>query len=213
MHRLGAVAAAAIFSLGLLSSVSALACGTGKVQFEDKFTAADPSWSLPTTDTSYGDSGFSYNMKPNLGVTKLNQSGFYDDYEVCAQVAMQFQPNSASTIGIAFWGTDENNLYTFDISPFYGTYGVWRGQRGKFLQPIKWTASDAIKKSSGDVNELSVAVKGKHAILFINGTKIAEFNGQPPDGGSLPGVDMATGSKDAADTVMMIKDIQVLAVQ
>jgi hypothetical protein len=185
------------------------------VQFEDKFTSLDPSWNFTATeaDRTVGPEGLTYVWKPNIGWTSLNQSGFYDDYEVCAQVSMKFAPNASGYIGVAFWGTDNNNLYTFDVSPVYGTYTIYRAQKGKFLQPIKWTASDAIKKTSGDTNEISVALKGNHAVLSINGTKIAEFNGQPPDGGSLPGLDMSTSKNDTADTTLTVKGFQVLAVQ
>lgn len=192
---------------------SAAACGAGKVLFEDKFASLDPSWNMSATnDTrSVGPDGLSFKMKPNTAYTYLNQTGFYDDYEVCADVVMQFDAKSNGYLGIAFWGVDNDNLYILDVSPIVGQFAVYRGQKGKFLQPIKWGGSAAIKTGTGVTNAISVAVKANHAVITINGQKVAEFNGQPPDGGSLPGVDFSTSKNDQVETVETVQNFQIRA--
>jgi hypothetical protein len=46
-----------------------------------------------------------------------------------------------------------------------------------------------LKKGAGQTNSLEVQTVGNKATLFVNGTKVAEFNGKAPDGGGLVGVE------------------------
>ncbi len=192
---------------------SAMACGSGKILFDDRFASSDPTWNMSAINEfrSFGANGLTFKMKPNTVYTYLNQSGYYDDYEICADVTMQFDAKSNGYLGIAFWGIDTDNLYILDVSPAVGQYAVYRGQKGKFLQPIKWADAAAIKTGTGATNALSVAVKGNRAVITINGQKVAEFNGQPPEGGSLPGIDFSTGKNDKTDSVESMQNFEVRA--
>ena len=65
---------------------SALACGGGKLLFEDKFETLDPSWGFDkhVPARSNGPGGLVYKMPPDYSFALLNQSSLYDNYEVCA---------------------------------------------------------------------------------------------------------------------------------
>lgn len=195
----------------LLGSVDvAWSCGTGNVLFEDKFDTIDPSWALPEDPArSNGPDGLSFKWDPNKSLTPLNQSGYYENYEVCADVSMKFPENGAGSIGIAFWGIDSTNYYVLDVSPVSGQFAVYRSQKGKYLTPIKWTANEAVKTGQGAVNHLSVVVNGNKATITINDKKVAEFKGQPPQGGSLPGLDLYTDKGDSGPSTLSVANFEV----
>jgi hypothetical protein len=70
----------------------------------------------------------------------------------------------------------------------------------RYLLPIAWQESDAIKKGEGAENQVKVVTKGNQATVLINGQEVIRLNGQPPQGGSLIGVKAASGP-DGANTV------------
>ncbi len=202
---------AAVVGMFAAAASPALACGTGKVLYEDKFETLDPSWSFPETDTtrSVGPGGLTYKWEPNNISTKLSQFGYFENYEVCADIAMQYPDKGNGFLGIAFWGVDADNYYVMDVTPVYGNFAVYRLQKGKFLKPIAWTNSAAIKTGPGVVNQLSVAVNGNKAVITINGQKVAEFKGQAPDGGSLAGIDLTTGTDDTGPSTLILSNFEV----
>jgi hypothetical protein len=211
-RRIIPVAVAGILILG---GQNALACGKGKLLFQDKFQTIDPRWHLSADPTRSLDAGvLSYTFPPNLGITVLNYAGVYDDYEVCAQITMKQNETSNSSAGLIFWGVDALNNYIFRFTARDGSYAVYRTQKGKNLAQIPWgEPSAAIKKGSGVTNELSVAVRGDHAVVSVNNQKLAEFDGQPPDGGSQIGFTMGTPKDDQGQTVFGISELEVRALQ
>ena len=110
------------------------------------------------------------------------------------------------------WASDIDNSYGVSISPF-GTFAVFRLQRGKYLAQTLWNESTAIQKGEKAQNEISVAVKGKHATVSINGTKVYEFDATPPDNGSLPGFDMTAFKTNKNDMKMTLKRFEVREVK
>jgi 3-keto-disaccharide hydrolase len=192
----------------------ALACGTGKVLFEDKFEALDPSWNIPATAGAAGKDGLSVESAPNTVFNRLNQSSLYDNYEVCITYALQFgDPQSNSAVAILFWGADTSNYYGFFTSPVSGSYALWRVQRGKWLNPIAWTPSPVVTKGAGSLNEVSVKVVGNKGTLTINNQKVTDFTGQPPENGSLIGFELDTGGNDKSPSTLVLKSIEVREAQ
>ena len=63
----------------------------------------------------------------------------------------------------------------------------------RYLLPVAWRQSDAIKKGEGVENQVKVVTKGNNATIFINGKEVIALNGQPPEGGSLIGFKAASG--------------------
>jgi hypothetical protein len=191
-----------------------MACGTGKVLFQDNFAKLQRSWPFTLGDNaSVGADGFKIKLNPNGFFETLNQAGLYDNYEVCMTATLEYESGSGSYFGVAFWGVDDKNYYSLDVSPPYGTYSVWRLQNNRSLKPIPWSDTKALVKDSGKPNEISVVVKGNHAEISINGQKIDELDGVAPDGGSVIGFEFGAAKADKAPTTMILKSIEVREVQ
>jgi hypothetical protein len=209
------ILAALVGALGLAVawSASAFACGSGKILFEDKFANLDPSWGITLGDGWSVGQGLKMTMKPGDYNTYLNQTSLYDNYEVCLTVSAQLTGDDSVDPYVIFWGTDSDNFYEAGVSPHYGKYSVWRKQHDKWLSPVNWTVTPAVKKNAGDANEISVTVNGNHAVININGQKVIEFNGQAPDGGSQIGIDANYDKGNKNPCVLTVTDFQVRAVQ
>ena len=81
------VSSLCLAAAGLLMAMSgAMACGSGKLLFEEKFASLDPAWGFSENDESRtnGPDGLTYKLKPNDSRFLLSQASLYDDYEVCA---------------------------------------------------------------------------------------------------------------------------------
>ncbi len=89
--------------------------------------------------------------------------------------------------GLAFWASDYSNFYAAGIFP-NGTFSVSRRVNNNLARIVQRTASDAIKKGVGAVNGLQVVLNGANASLYINGTKVIDFRGQPPPDGGATGL-------------------------
>ncbi len=72
---------------------------------------------------------------------------------------------------------------------------------------------DAILKGTNVTNEISVTVNDTKATLVVNGKKMIEFSGQPPEGGSLIGFTFGTLKNDPGPTIFTLKSIEVHEVQ
>jgi hypothetical protein len=207
----------ALTGILVLGGQNALACGKGKLLFQDMFQTLDPRWQMgpPDPNRSVGAEGLSYSLAPDLVLASINQAGLYDNYELCAEITMKYSNETSNAYaGIVFWADDRNNRYNFVLSSRDGTYAVTRVQKGKSLIQIPWgEPTAAMNKGSGVVNELSVAVRGNHAVFSINNQKVVELDGQPPDGGSAIGLILLTPKEDQGPTVFGIKDLEVRALQ
>lgn len=190
---------------------AASACGNGSVLFEDKLASGfDESWGWSEDATrSLAPSGVSWTLQPNASWMTLNQTSLYEDFEVCADLAMTYPATSSGFIGLAFWGVDAKNNYTVDLFPAAGGIGIFRTQNGKVLKPVPYFKSDAVKTAPGAANALSIAVSGKHVAVSVNGVMVKEFNGIPPSDGGLVGIDLGTASSDSGQTTFTYSDFQV----
>jgi hypothetical protein len=208
----------ATFPLILLVSLlpgaqTAFACSNGKLLFEDKFQTLDLAWGIAPLDSSHsvGADGLVYNLAPSTNFVFLSQTSYYDNYEVCAQFSTKFPEKANVYVGLAFWGSDNSNVYELDVFPGNGNYAVFRAQGNKYLKPVPFTVDPAVVKDQNGINELSTTVNGNHAVVSINGKKVAEFNGIAPDGGSLVGLNIGADKGDTGPSVVTIKDFQVRA--
>lgn len=203
MFMRGASILAGILSLTL--GQAAWACQGTKVLFDDKFAQSDPAWG-GDPDHFIAQGG---KLEIKLPPTNhwFNQNNVYGDSDVCATVALDSGKEDSVSLGLAFWGLDDDHYYTFLIAA-NGNFSVLRKvAAGRFLSPISWRASPAIKKGLGESNEIEVVTKGNRASVFVNGTKVGEITGQPPDTGSLVGL-YASGP-DQGDTVIEVHDFRV----
>lgn len=147
---------AACLLLLLETATPGAACDGSTVAFEDQFATLDPSWATP-----YGmkaDGGHLVLAVPadastsdvNWANHTLSQSNIYNDVTLCATftAATSSDPNQSEN-GLAFWGTDDNAFYVFFTSPT-GSFTVQRKvAAGRWLTPMPWKDTPAVKKGFG----------------------------------------------------------------
>jgi hypothetical protein len=125
---------------------------------------------------------------------------------------MDYPEGAKGYSSLAFWGIDKQNTYVVSLFPEDGAFAIFRLQNGKLLRPVAWTENAAIKKESGAINQISVVVEDRHAVVSVNGTKVTEFNGVPPQGGGLVGIDLGTTADDPGPTKFNFANFQVRAI-
>jgi hypothetical protein len=185
------------------------ACGNGAVQFADDFKTPDAGWTH--NDLNKIDGGAITLLPPlNNSTYAYNTTYIFSDADVCAQIKLNdFTKPEQLNGGLMFWITNSTSLYTFTIAP----NGAWRISR---LAGSRWIVisrgnSDAIKKGAGDLNEIELRVFGNTGTGYVNGTKAATFNGQPPDGGGYFGV-YSESEKERAN-IWEFRDFKILKLQ
>jgi hypothetical protein len=165
----------------------------GKVLFEDKFSSLDPAWGAPGPIMDVKDSKLVITPSVNTTQTVLNQAQvFPNDFEASFSMTFIKAPAPTWGSGLVFWAKDYNEYYAVLIN-VEGWFGIQRNVNGRYLLPVAWRASDAIKKGEGAENQVKVVAKGKKATVFINGKEVISFSGQPPQGGTLIGFKVASG--------------------
>jgi hypothetical protein len=172
-----------------LSVTAAQACQGSKVLFEDKFTSLGSSWGQDD-QASAADGKLSL-KSIDQGWTShlLNQSNAYGDASYCATVNFPVVKDlNSAAAGMIFWGTDDDHYWALIVSP-EGSFAVeHKVAASRMLQPVRWTANPVVKAGAGQKYDLEIQTKGNQATVFVNGTKLTEVTGEPPDGGSLTGV-------------------------
>ena len=182
------------------------ACGNGAVQFADDFKTPDSGWYH--NDQVKIDGG-AITLAPAVkkNTTVYNTSYIFGDADVCAQFKLSdFTKPEQLGGGLMFWITDLNSFFLFNIKP-NGNWLIQRRAGGRWIA-INSGNSGAIKKGAGDLNEIEVRLSGKTGTGYVNGTKIATFNGQPPDGGGSFGIDAE--SEDERTNVWEVRDFRIL---
>ena len=206
------VSSLCLAAAGLLMAMSgAMACGSGKLLFEEKFASLDPGWGFSENDESRtnGPNGLTYKLKPNDSRFLLSQASLYDDYEVCATFTTEAPENAGTYVAVDVWGVDSKNVYEVDVLPTNGSYSVYRFQNNKMLKPVPLRKHDSINVGTKATNEISVVVKGNKGSITINGKKVGDFTGQPPEGGSLVGVNFGTLQDDTGPSTITVTNFQV----
>lgn len=176
---------------GCIALAPAFADCKGRPTFEDTFQNFDPSWGQADASASVNNGKFVVSPSPGYVRTVLSQSDFYGDGSICVQAAI----SEASSIDgvqalVAFWAVNNANTYLLNLGSDgkQGLYKVERLSNNRWLIPINWQADPVIKYQLGDVNEIEVQMAGRVATIVINGKKLGQFNGSPPDGGGLIGI-------------------------
>jgi hypothetical protein len=189
-------AAVLVMTLTLLLVAMSL-CWAAKVVFEDKFTSLDPAWGSPSAVVNVKDGKLVITPEKNTTQTILNQANVLPN-DMEASYSLSFIKATAPTwgSGLVFWAKDYDEYYAVLINA-QGWFGVQRHVANRFLLPVAWRESDAIKKGEGAENQVKVVTKGKQATVFINGKEAVTLNGQPPEGGSLIGFKAASGPEGA----------------
>jgi hypothetical protein len=185
------------------------ACGNGAVQFADDFKNPDAGW-LHSDHSKIGSGAITLMPPVKAYTTAYNNIYLFSDADVCAQIKVDdFAKPEQMSGGLMFWMTDTNNYYVFLIYPS----GGWKILRlvGERSISIGRGNSDAIKKGAGDLNEIELRLSGNTGTGYVNGSKVATFNGQPPEGGGYFGV-MAE-SEDERTNIWELRDFRILKLQ
>ncbi len=180
--------------IGLLAVFLAVnLCWAEKVVFEDKFSVFDPGWGVPGDTAAVKDGVMVVSPKVNLSMILINQANFVPndaDISVTMTYLKTKDPTYASGLIFLANGYDEYYSLIFNAE---GSCSVQRLIRGRWLSPVGWRNSDAIKKGTDQPNLLRVVTKGRSATIYINGKELATFSTQPPEGGQLVGVKCSSG--------------------
>ena len=170
----------------LASTAGATACQGANVLYSDDFVSADPAWG-EYEKQKIEEGVLRLLPDTNGGFAVQNQTGFFEDFDVCVDLVQKNEDPTTGYAGILFWGVDYDNFYTLDVAT-NGYVRVSRKQNQRWLTPVSWTQTENIIKPGTEVNQLRIVAKGNEATLFVNGKEVKSFKGQPPQGGSLIGV-------------------------
>src|SRR5277367_5403810 len=195
----------AIFTVLLLHPV--LNAFGGDILYEDDFTNLDPSWGTSGDILSVKDGKLI--LKPALNTTQsvLNQSNVFDDADIQVEVTLSSgDPIVAG--GLIFWAKDYSNFYCLCIDG-KGSFKISHFVTDRWLTPVGWTESDAIKKGVAEANKLRVVTKGRQASAFINDKQVITINGQPPQGGGCVGV--SGGSAQDSQNTWQFANLRVIS--
>jgi hypothetical protein len=201
-----AVVASAV-ALVMVTGGAALACDGDTILLEDHFDTNSPVWST-TGDVNYTD-GY-IEMKIKAGASdKIFASPIYQDIDMCADMEVTAGSNMSSIyVGVAFWATDKDNLYTFQISPA-GVAGVYRLKGGEWSTIVDDVKIEAVKSGRDKVNTLRVTTNGKDGVAYVNDAKVADFTGEPPSEGQHVG--FVAQASDQSSATFHFDDVIVTA--
>ena len=197
----------AIAMIVAASGVAHAVCPGLDVLFEDKFDTLGPTWG--EASEAVNAEGGQLIVAPLSGTYTwiANSAGLYDDIDMCVTVTTlaAVEPSDAKA-GLVFWYDDVNNFYVFEIAP-NGKASVWRRQRGKWLDQVKWRDAENANAGDGGSNELKVTTVAGDATFYVNGARFATLTGSPPERGQQIGV--LAVSPEAGEARFAFDDLRV----
>jgi hypothetical protein len=184
----------------------AYACSNGGAQFADDFKKPDPGW-IHSDHGKIGSSAITLMPAVAEYTSAYNASYIFSDADVCVQTKLDdFTKPDELSGGLLFWVTDFSSYFLFKIY-LDSTRAVQRRAGSRWIN-ISSGKSDAIKKRVGDLNKVEVRLSGNTGNGYVNGTKVATFNGHPPEGGDFFGV-MAESENERAN-IWEFRDLKIL---
>jgi hypothetical protein len=134
-------------------------CFGATALFEDKFATLDPSWGAPSQWISVKDGKLTINGEKNVADNWLNQAAILPN-DMDANVTLAFVKTGSPDYGsgLLFWAKDYNGWYSALINA-NGWFAVQRRVGDRFLMPVDWRKSDAVKKGEGVENQIRVVTK------------------------------------------------------
>jgi hypothetical protein len=152
-------------------------------EFQDDFKSPDPGWAT-NANVFFADGQMVIKAGANAFQGAVYLPIILKNPVVCAHVKApaKIENMSDTAAGVVFWVTDASNYYSANAYPD-GDFLVFRHIDSKRTTVVTKRRSESIRKGTGAINELSVAVMGNAAAFYINGAKAQEFKGQPPPRG------------------------------
>jgi hypothetical protein len=197
--------------LAALSLQGAAACQGSRMVFQDRFNNLDPAWGNDDNATASGGRLVLQVPQGNGGFADhlLNQSNVYGDIDECITVRFtQSTDQAGSSAGLVFWGADDSHYYMLVVTPIGQFIAMRKVADNRNLVPISWTPTSAVHQGLNATNELEVITQGNQANLFVNGVKVGQLTGQPPETGSLVGVYWST--LNDRNVVVEFSDLRVM---
>ena len=183
-------AAALVLAWSLLGARGAVA---QEALFEDDYAALDAAFGEPSESINVEKGALVAKLDANKWWFPFYQNNVYENADIRVKVQIpDLSAENGAGIGVTFWGQDGENLYILEIGDS-GNFAVRRFAPNRYLFPVSWKPSDAIKTEPGAWNELRVVTVGNRATIYINGKEQATIKGHPPEGGSLVGLFFETG--------------------
>jgi hypothetical protein len=169
--------------------------------FIDDFKTVDPGWNLGSPVAYYVDGQVELKGLEGKFAIALYQPFRFKDLTLCATIKSPSVVGSSDITangGIVFWATDTSNFYSATLQ-VDGSYEIYRQANGSWLPVIPRTRSDNINTGANAINEIRVTTADTIATLYINGTKVQEFRGQPPKQKSMIGIFGASNKDERND--------------
>ncbi len=189
-------AAAILFAAAILSSALGLAAAADpEILYEDNFDRMDPGWGEQNDYVLAKDGKMIIQPKAGTSQAVEHQGVVVDDGAISAVAKVVRDEGRIQAVGLIFWGTDYHNYYVVDITPD-GRFAVTRWVKGRWLYPVSYRKTNAIRKDYNQENVIRVVTKGNMATVFINGVEVTTIHGQPPKGGGLIGLYAESGLGD-----------------
>lgn len=190
---------AAALALLVGASGAAEACqSTGAPTLVEDFKNPDVGWGKPDAIASYSQEGLVMRPPANGSAWRWNRSFTMARADFCieevnpANLPSPVNSQTMGDVGIWFWDTDGQNFYTATIS-LDGTAAVDRLVNGVWQAVVTPRPSAAIRAAPGATNEIELVTSGNTAAFFVNGSRVADFQGLSPPGGGAPGIYAESG--------------------
>ena len=159
----------------------------GKLLYSDNFTARKESgWPIYSNSnyTKYYKNG-TYHMdvlKEGWSAWEFAPGTDFSDFIAEVDASQDGGPDD-NDYGLVTRYTDAENFSLFLISGD-GFFGYAKKENGKWVTPIAWTRSNAIKTGNA-TNALKAVSNGKALSFYVNGTEVGKFNDENPASGKI----------------------------
>lgn len=161
------------------------------VLFADRFQTLDPAWGAADDQLRVERNGLIVESIADRAYTPLYRGNFFGDCDIRVKVS-EVNGGLDKPAGIAFWAEDYGSYYVAQIRSD-GRFGVWRYHAEAWQVAVEPKVVDAVKPGLNEENELRVVTRGTTATVYVNGTRVASFAGDPPPGGGIVGLHAESG--------------------
>ncbi|MGH6836925.1 MAG: hypothetical protein ACREC9_15625 [Methylocella sp.] len=170
-----------------LSAPAAFACDgqTGKVIFEDNFTDDAGGWNFGEASgllLKAPGATLSVPAGESAWIAALNLTFSATQGDFCT--GSPFPADAAKLdagIGVAFWGTDDSNLWTATAYAG-GTVNLAKIANNKWSSIFETTTNNVVKTGPTDVNSVRAVVKNGKITVIVNGQTVKSVRAQIPSG-------------------------------
>lgn len=168
--------------------------------FEDNFKNPDAGWGQPDNIAAFTPGGLVLTPPFGGSAWRSNSNLTMAQGDWCireinpATLPSPADQGSVGAVGVWFWGSDLQNFYTATIT-LDGKASVDRLNHGIWQVVAAPAPAPAVNTAPGAANEIEIVTQGNKATFYVNGTRITEVTGHPPENGGAPGIYGEAGPK------------------